>query len=212
MAPVAAGSRHRHLGVASNFLASLRAGDSIQVSVRPCQSGFRLPPDRATETTPLVLVAAGAGLAPFLGFVQERAALLSAAAPGNNGKKALTPALLFFGCRAPGQDDIYAQELAEWEALGAVTVRRIYSRAVPDGSGDELGYVQDRLYRDRKDVWALWAKGAKIYVCGSRRMGRGVEETFARIAEEEQGESGIGGKGWIESQKRDERFVTDIFD
>lgn len=211
MAPVAAGSRHRHLGVASNFLASLRAGNSIQVSVRPCQSGFHLPPDRGMETTPLVLVAAGAGLAPFLGFVQERVALLSAAAPGDE-KKALAPALLFFGCRAPGQDDIYAQELAEWEALGAVSVRRIYSRAAAFRSGDELGYVQDRLYRDRKDVWALWAKGAKVYVCGSRMMGRGVEETFARIAEEEQGESGIGGKGWIESQKRDERFVTDIFD
>ncbi|KAI9900143.1 hypothetical protein N3K66_004405 [Trichothecium roseum] len=211
MPPVAAGGRHRHLGAASNFLASLRAGDSIQVSVRPCQSGFRLPSDRGMETTPLVLVAAGAGLAPFLGFIQERAALLSATTPGNN-KKALAPALLFFGCRGLGQDDIYAQELVEWEALGAVTVRSIYSRAAPDSSGDELGYVQDRLYRDRKDVWALWAEGAKIYVCGSRRMGRGVEETFARIAEEEQGESGIGGKGWIESQKRDERFVTDIFD
>lgn len=194
-----------HYGVASNFLASLTAGERLHVAVRPSQA-FHLPSD--AENTPLICIAAGSGLAPFRGFIQERAAMIAA------GRK-IAPALLFFGCRAPEQDDLYAEEMARWEKLGAVDVRRAYSRS-PNNSED-CKYVQHRLSHDREDLVKLWKAGAKIYVCGSKDVGKAVEEVFLDMIQEaakkEKGEdmSKEAAKEWFD-QQRNERYLTDVFD
>lgn len=196
----------RHIGVATSFLSSLHRGDKLHVAIRPSASAFHLPTD--VENTPLVCIGAGSGIAPFRGFIQERAAILAA------GRKDIAPALLFFGCRDPEQDDLYADQLAEWEALGAADVRRAYSRAMDRSHG--CRYVQDRLYRDREDVWALWEKGAKIFVCGGREVGRVVEDVCIHMAMEASSQRGKEmneqqAKKWFASQ-RNERYVTDVFD
>jgi cytochrome P450 / NADPH-cytochrome P450 reductase len=67
------------------------------------------------------MAAAGAGIAPFRGFIQERAAQIAA------GRK-LAPASLFFGCRGLGVDDLYREKLDRWEGMGAGSVRRAMSR------------------------------------------------------------------------------------
>jgi len=197
--------RGTHTGVASSYLASLAAGDRLHVAVRAAQPAFHLPADAAR--TPLVCVAAGAGLAPFRGFAQERAAQLAA------GRR-LAPALLFVGCRAPGADDVYAAELARWEAQGAVAVRRAYSRAPDRAHG--CRYVQDRLWRDRADVEALWEAGAKVFVCGSREVGEGVKGAVLRMRKEWAERKGWDASDeasarWFESI-RNERYATDVFD
>jgi len=64
---------HRHLGVATSYLDSLHAGDILQVTVRKSAAGFSMPEE--PETTPMICIAAGTGIAPFRGFLQERAAL-----------------------------------------------------------------------------------------------------------------------------------------
>lgn len=173
--------------------------------MRPSES-FHLPAD--AEKTPIVCVAVGSGLAPFRGFLQERVAMIGA------GRK-IAPALLFFGCRAPGEDDLYADELTQWEALGAVQVRRAYSRASDESVGCK--YVQDRLSHDRDDVYKLWDRGAKIYVCGGRDVGKAVEEACVQLISERQGTKRGGAmseeaaRAWFDKQ-RNERFVTDVFD
>jgi cytochrome P450/NADPH-cytochrome P450 reductase len=199
------GGRH-HLGVASSYLSSLAPGDKLHVSVRPSHSPFHLPADAAN--TPVILVGAGSGIAPFRGFVQERAAQIAA------GRK-LAPALLFFGCRAPHKDDLYREELQRWEKLGAVEVRRAYSRSNRD---DARGckYVQDRMWLDREEVTALWEKGAKVYVCGSRNVGDAVKKVVIRMAEENAVKEGRDVSDehitkWFDGIKN-ERFATDVFD
>jgi hypothetical protein len=117
------------------------------VTVRPSNIAFHPPESLAT---PIIMVAAGTGIAPFRGFVQARA-LRVAAGEGTPG-----PALLFFGCRAPGTDFLYRDELAAWEQAGVVDVRPAFSRA-PGGGGR---YVQDRLWQDRAEVIALVERGA----------------------------------------------------
>ncbi|CEJ80331.1 hypothetical protein VHEMI00520 [[Torrubiella] hemipterigena] len=194
-----------HVGVTTNFLSLLHVGDKLHVSVRPSVK-FHLPTD--AENVPLIGVAAGSGLAPFRGFVQERAAMIAA------GRK-VAPAILFFGCRSPDADDLYAEEFARWEQLGAVEVRRAYSRDTEKSEGCK--YVQDRMYHDREDIYKLWDMGAKIYVCGSRDVGKGIEDAciamikesgtkkLAHIVTDEEA------RAWFEKY-RNERYLTDVFD
>lgn len=129
------------------------------------------------------------------------------------GRK-VAPGLLFFGCRSE-EDDLYADEFARWEQLGAVEVRRTYSRDIEKTEGCK--YVQDRMSHDRKDIYKLWDLGARVYVCGSRDVGKGIEdacikmvqesgeEKFAKIVTEEQAQQ------WFEKY-RNERYMTDVFD
>lgn len=146
-----------------------------------------------------------AGLAPFRGFVQERAAQLAA---GRN----LAPALLFYGCHSANTDLLYADQLARWDK--AVSLRCAFSRAPQQSEGCK--YVQDRLYHDREEVIKLFDAGAKLFVCGSREVGKAVEEVCLRIAKENH-EVVKGVKAdeerareWFEGL-RNERFATDVF-
>ncbi|KAM0557972.1 hypothetical protein ACHAPJ_005136 [Fusarium lateritium] len=197
----------RHVGVATNFLSQLSPNEKLHVSVRASNGAFHLPSD--PENTPIICVAAGTGLAPFRGFIQERAAMLAA------GRK-LAPALFFFGCRNPEVDDLYAEEFERWEKMGAVDVRRAYSRATEKSQGCK--YVQDRIYHDRADTFRLWDQGAKVYICGSREIGKAVEDVCVRLAMERSKEKQEGAgvdeekaRAWFE-KSRNERFATDVFD
>lgn len=205
-APALSGTGRRHLGVATSYLASLQPGDKLHVAVRPSHASFHLPVD--SEKTPLVMIATGSGLAPFRGFVQERAAMLGA------GRK-LAPAMLYFGCRDPEHDDIYREELDQWQAMGAVDVRRSYSRK-PEAS-DGCKYAQDHLWKDRTEVGALWDEGAKVYVCGSRGVAEAVRETAIKMYQD--GAKERHGKDLSVAEATEkfdackyERFATDVFD
>jgi NADPH-ferrihemoprotein reductase len=74
--------------------------DGIHVPVHVRHSNFKLPSDPAK---PIIMVGPGTGVAPFRGFVQERAA--QAKAGQNVGKT-----ILFFGCRKEADDFMYAKE------------------------------------------------------------------------------------------------------
>lgn len=155
----------------------------------------------------MILTQIDAGLAPFRGFIQERAAQIAAG-------RVLAPALLFYGCRDPSTDFLYSDLLARWEKLGAVSLRCAFSRASEQSK--DCKYVQDRLYHDRSEVVELFDAGAKLFICGSREVGKGVEDACLTIAREER-ERKKGGvvdeqklREWFEGL-RNERFATDVF-
>ncbi|KAL2353913.1 bifunctional P-450/NADPH-P450 reductase [Cryomyces antarcticus] len=196
----------RYVGVASNYLAHLDTADTLHVAVRSSNQAFHLPAD--AEHTPVIMIAAGTGLAPFRGFVQERAAQIGAG-------RSLAPALLFFGCRAPDTDDLYADEFARWAQMGAVDVRRAYSRASTGPASHGCKYVQDRVWADRADVVELWDRGARVFVCGSRDVGEAVRSTCLRIYEDRARELGKvvdeeKAEAWFDGIRND-RYATDVF-
>ena len=68
----ASSGRGIYKGICSNYLAGRRAGETIHATVRETKAGFRLPDD---PSVPIIMIGPGTGLAPFRGFLQERAAL-----------------------------------------------------------------------------------------------------------------------------------------
>ncbi|OTA65736.1 cytochrome P450 [Hypoxylon sp. EC38] len=194
-----------YIGIATSYLEALEAEDRLRVSVRPSHAAFHLPP--APERTPLILVAAGTGIAPFRGFIQERAIMI------RSGRK-LAPAVLYHGCREPARDDLYANELDDWEKAGAVSVKRTFSRT-PEKSGG-YKYVQDIVWADRYHFLQLWNQGAQLYICGSRKVNQGVEKVAKHIQQEyakQRGEhlSEEDAKKWWD-ELRNVRYATDVFD
>ncbi|MEU6237758.1 cytochrome P450, partial [Kitasatospora sp. NPDC047058] len=75
-APARSG-RGTYRGTGSGHLSGLRPGDTVLARVRPCREDFRIGHDAAT---PVIMVAAGTGLAPFRGAVADRRTLLAGGA------------------------------------------------------------------------------------------------------------------------------------
>ncbi|KAH0278599.1 cytochrome P450, partial [Aureobasidium melanogenum] len=184
-------------GVTSTYLASRRIGDRISCFVRPTNVGFRLP---GNVETPIIMFAAGTGIALMRAFLQERAAIAAA------GARRLGPAILFFGCRHSEKDFIYRDELAVWEKQGVVKV-------VPSFSKGDSGphYVQDAVWEHREEVAKMFANGGKIYLCGSAaRLGKSAAEVCKKIWCERNGKSMEDAEKWLQSVKTD-RYISDVY-
>lgn len=173
----------RHIGVASNHVARLPEHAPVAVEVQPGSPGFHLPDD---PLVPIVMICAGSGVAPFRGFVQERAIR-------RRRGEVVGPALLFFGCRHPDRDWLYRDEFAAWEGEGVVDVRPAFSRAPVDG----VRHVQDRVRADAWEVALLVRAGARVYVCGDAyAMLPGVEAALADICAGTLGRSSPVARRW----------------
>ncbi|KAI0799063.1 cytochrome P450 [Xylaria sp. FL0064] len=217
-APARSGHGRQFQGVASTYLASRPVGSRIRCVVRRSNTGFHLPAD---PSTPLIMVAAGTGLAPMRGFIQQRACI--AAANNSNLNNALGPALLYFGCRDYELDFLYAEELREWEKLGAVEVRPAFSRRAPPpdavsisekGEGEKAyKYTHERMWAEQEELRDLFRRGAKIFVCGSAsKLAKSTNEVVKRIwrvAFPEKSEEDA--QRWLEGI-REVRYVSDVFD
>ncbi|WPG99486.1 Hypothetical protein R9X50_00230100 [Acrodontium crateriforme] len=194
----------RHIGVASNYLSLLKPGDIAHVAVKPSHQAFHLPAE--PETTPVIMACAGTGLAPFRSFVQERAAMIGA------GRK-LAPAHLYVGCRHPDMDELYHDEFARWQSMGAVTMHHAYSQAPERSNGHK--HADDAMLADQDLLFDLWHQGARVYVCGSRGLGESVKKaciTMAKVWARRQGkeESDEAAEEWFD-KIRNERYSTDVF-
>ena len=95
-------------GICSGHLAARPVNSTVFVFVRQPSIAFR-PPEN--PHIPMIMIGAGTGVAPFRGFLQERAAQRAQGAP-------VAESLLFFGCRRPDSDLLYGEELAELPAAG----------------------------------------------------------------------------------------------
>ena len=201
-APSFANKSQHFRGVATSYLASLRPGDHLLATVQPSTPAFHLPQEPCTSA-PMIMLCAGTGIAPFRGFVQERAALMT------QGKK-LGPALLYVGYGDEETDRLYVDELKTWAQISAVDVRWACSRP---GNGTAGKYVQDRLWDERDEIRGLMEKHARMFVCGSRAVADGVEGVMKKLWVEWQG--GCCGveeaERWLQGSKG-RTYMADVFD
>jgi sulfite reductase (NADPH) flavoprotein alpha-component len=172
--------RLRPDGLCSTFLHGLRIGDRIEAFVRE-NPAFRPVEGRA----PLILIGAGAGIAPLAGFVRA-----------NDARRQVH---LYWGGRSPASDFLYEHELAE--QLGKrrlTTLSTAFSRHPADAA-----YVQDRVAADTSRLRDLILQEAQILVCGGRDMAKAVAEALERVV----GPLGID----LATLRSNGRYLEDVY-
>ncbi|WP_327400705.1 bifunctional nitrate reductase/sulfite reductase flavoprotein subunit alpha [Streptomyces sp. NBC_01288] len=186
-------------GVCSPFLADAdagagaEAGTEVPVFVQRSPH-FRPPADPAT---PMVMVGPGTGVAPFVGFLQERRAL---------GHPA--PNWLFFGEQHRATDFYYEEELTE--LLGEGSLARLDTAFSRDQRAKV--YVQDRMREHGPELWHWLQDGAHFYVCGdASRMAKDVDRALRDIAVAhgglDEGEAAL----YVKQLAAAKRYVRDVY-
>lgn len=197
-APLRGGDGGTFSGVCSTHVAGLAPGSTVFAFVREPTIPFRPPAD---ASVPMIMVGAGTGLAPFRGFLEERAAQREKGA-------AIGDSLLFFGCRNPDQDYLYADELRDFEKSAALTVRPVFSNRPEDGRR----YVQHEMAARADEVWDLIQRGASIFVCGNANtIAPAVRAVLADIHRDRTGGSAEDAQLWLADLRAAGRFVEDVW-
>jgi sulfite reductase (NADPH) flavoprotein alpha-component len=180
-------------GVCSTHLAD--AGLDLEVPVFVQKAPHFRPP--ADPATPMIMVGPGTGVAPFLGFLQERQAL---GASGTNW--------LFFGEQRRETDFYYREELSALSAAGTLTrLDLAFSR-------DQRAkvYVQDRMREQGAHLWAWLKDGAHFYVCGdASRMAKDVDKALHEIAVNHGRLSPEAATAYLKQLAADKRYVRDVY-
>lgn len=160
------------------------------------------------------MFAAGTGVAPFRGFLQQRAVQMSA-----NPERKLAKAVLFLGCRSQTMDRLYAEEMDQWVKDDVVDIRYTFSKEPEKSEGCK--YVNERMKHDADLLRQLWKDGARVYVCGSRVFDKAVGEAARWILMEDK--LGLGEQNRDKTEvERDvdewfanvasQRIASDVFD
>ncbi|KAI1337402.1 NADPH-cytochrome P450 reductase [Xylariaceae sp. FL0016] len=173
--------------------------DGIHVPVHVRHSNFKLPSD---PSKPVIMIGPGTGVAPFRGFVQERAK--QAEAGEDVGKT-----ILFFGCRKRNEDFMYESEWEDYKrALGdKFEMITAFSR-----EGPKKVYVQHRLKELGKEINELLQKKAYLYVCGdAANMAREVNTVLAQIIAENRGIIEAKGEEIVKNMRAANQYQEDVW-
>jgi len=159
---------HRRQGLCSTYLRDLTNGDRVKMCTKP--ANFHLPSD---PHIPLIMVAAGTGIAPFIGFLQEL---------DRRDKPLRAPSVLFYGVRSK-QHELYRAELDA--ALASEALSKLYIAYSQQGLDSAPRFVHEVVASRHFELYELLRCGAHIYVCGGAHgFGQAVRQTFERIASE----------------------------
>lgn len=181
-------------GVASTWLADrLAPGESVPVYVQSNEH-FRLPADAAT---PIVMIGAGTGVAPYRAFMQQREAL------GIDGQS-----WLFFGERNFRTDFLYQAEWQTWLHDGVLTRADVaFSRDQTDKV-----YVQHRLLQRGAELHRWIEQGAHLYVCGdAERMATDVHEALTTVLMAHGGLSAERARETLLDMQATGRYQKDVY-
>ncbi|WP_456788762.1 molybdopterin-dependent oxidoreductase [Cellulomonas sp. P5_C5] len=179
-------------GVCSTFLADAPLGTLVPVFVQPT-SHFRPPaPD-----VPAIMVGPGTGVAPFVGFLADRAAA------GHTGRN-----WLFFGEQHQATDFYYRDELSQLLSEGTL------DRLATAFSRDQRSkiYVQDRMREHGARLWEWLEQGASFFVCGdASRMAKDVDAALREVVATHGGLGPDAADAYVKDLVTRRRYVRDVY-
>ena len=179
-------------GLVSSHLARLQDGARVRVFLESNER-FRLPADGNRD---LIMIGPGTGVAPFRGFLQQRAA---AGARGRHW--------LFFGARRFRDDFLYQ---LEWQrALKQGRLARLdlaFSR-----DDEQQVYVQQRLREQARELFAWIEGGAHLYVCGGLAMGKDVHAALVDIVIEQADIDREAAEARVRDLQQQGRYARDLY-
>ena len=181
-------------GVCSNSIAEeIEIGDTLPVFVQH-NPNFKLPED---PQTPIILIGAGTGVAPFRSFIEQREEI-----------EAKGDAWLFFGDQHFVTDFLYQIEWQRWLKEGYLTKMNVaFSRDT-----EQKVYVQHRLKENAAEVYKWIEKGAVIYVCGDEKtMAHDVDVTLQEILAEQGGQSAEEAAKALKTLQQQKRYQRDVY-
>lgn len=183
----------QRLGVCSGSVADLQVGDTLPIYVHK-NPNFRLPEQKET---PIIMIGAGTGIAPYRAFLEEREEL------GVVGK-----AWLIFGDQHFVTDFLYQTDWQRWLASGTLSQMHIaFSRDT-----DKKIYVQHKIEENAANFYEWLEQGAVIYVCGDKKsMAADVDAAIHRIVEQQGQKTSEQAKAFVQELKQQKRYQRDVY-
>ncbi len=187
-------SGRRKRGACSTFLAKVDVENEQVPIFIESNPNFRLPKDAAT---PIVMIGAGTGIAPYRAFVQHRE--LSE----NRGKS-----WLFFGNRNFETEFLYQTEWQRFLKTGALTRMDVaFSR-----DGEKKKYVQHQLIENSAELFKWLKDGAHVYICGDmNKMAGDVQAAIVKIIEKEGSMNTKGALEYVNNLQKEKRLQLDVY-
>jgi len=172
---------------------------------------FRLPDDPAW---PVIMIAAGSGIAPFRGFWMRR---WEQQQDGDDVGKTI----LYFGCRKKSMN-LFKQETEAASKNNASSLRWLCSDnklldferevAFSREPGHPKQYVQSLITRDAPKLYDLWQKkGGYIYICGKIQMAEEVSNAVLEILKHLGNMSSEDAAETFDQMRKIGRYQEDIF-
>lgn len=181
-------------GACTGFLSDILEDDEHVPVFIESNTNFRLPENPAT---PIIMIGAGTGVAPYRAFVQERE-LTSGA-----GKS-----WLFFGNRNFETEFLYQTEWQQHLKTGALTRMDVaFSR-----DQEKPVYVQHRLLEQAGEIYQWIQNGAHVYICGDmKKMAVDVQHALSTILREEGGYNADEAEEFLNRMQQEKRLQLDVY-
>ncbi|XP_062235204.1 methionine synthase reductase [Platichthys flesus] len=185
----------------------------IHVSLRP-NCSFRPPSDLSL---PFIMVGPGTGVAPFIGFLQQRERERQA-----NPEAAFGETWLFFGCRHRDGDYLFREELEGFVTSGVLNHLKVcFSRDAPEQEEQKEvatsvarpRYVQHNLLLNSRDVTDILLKrNGSLYVCGdAKNMAKDVNDTLVEMVRAELQVDQLEAMKRLAGLREEKRYLQDIW-
>lgn len=173
-------------------------GGKVYAHIR--RSKFKLP---VSILSNIIMIGAGTGIAPFRGFLQERARFKTI-------NRAVGNMLLVYGCRRAEEDYLYRSELQSLQGVLGDNLNIITAFSRQDA--DHKVYVQDRIRENAQELCSMLTDGnTYLYICGSTNMARAVATEVGDMLKRQNSWGDSELRSWMESQKKRGAWQEDVW-